>query len=114
MQINSINTSFSAKIPTTKAAKELSSILDLAKNYDYSQCTDYEGLCKNINKLLPKDTDEVIFNGCDSQYGSSYYISGEIKHNKDNRPFSSHIYYRDGSNVAVKDILSSIKNALKE
>ncbi len=114
MQINSI-TSFRAKIPTTTAAERIGALLDFAKNYDYNNNhSNYESLCKDINKLLPKNSDEVIFNNCDAQYGSSYYIEGEINHNNNKNLFSSCVYYRSGSNTVARDIISSIKKALIE
>ena len=114
MKINSVNTSFKAKIPNTTATKKISSVLNQAKDYDYNcQHVNYEGLCKSINRFLPDNSNEVIFNTCDSQYGSSYYIKGEIKQkDKKQNPFSSTVYYRSGSNKVAKDILTSIINAL--
>jgi hypothetical protein len=114
MKINSINTSFKAQIPNNAATKKISSVLNQAKDYDYNgQHINYENLCNIINKLLPKNSDKVIFNTCDSQYGSSYYIEGQINQkDKKQNPFSSTVYYRSGSNQVAKDILTSIINAL--
>ena len=113
MQIKLVNINFGARIPETEATKTISSVLNFAQNYDYGpKHSDYKGLCNNINKLLPKNSDEVIFNVCDNQYGSSYYTEGEIIRDDEKKSFDSCVYYRSGSNTIAKDILSSIQKAL--
>ena len=116
MKINFSNSCFGATIPNTHASKELTRLLNLSKDYDCeSYHTDYDNLCKNINKILPFENDKVTFKTCNNKYGSSYMVEGEIQRSYGEKSsFSALVYYRFGSNNICKTITDAIQKVVED
>ncbi len=118
MQIKSVGMGFGAIIPVTPASKELRNVIkNSAVNDEFIlQHKTYEDLRKQINEILPKKSDKVIFEVCDNNYGSgrTYSVGGKIIHNNKKNSFYTSISPEIGSNIITNNIISSIKRSLNK
>ncbi len=125
MNITSIGTSytplkssqnFGAQIFKTNEGSGIDTILYEAQRYDRpkEKPVDYKYLNEQINKILPKESDEVIFKNLIHRYHTVYTVEGEVKHNGKVSPFSTTFnYYKLGSNGVVRDIVATIEDTLE-
>ena len=112
----SVNTlSFGAKILNTDGAGRVAKMLEIASIYDYplTNSINYMKLCENINKIFPNDDDIVSFDSVKYEYflNETYKINGTIIHGGKLKQFGTICHCGDGSFVARKRILNSIKRA---
>ena len=82
---------FGAQIFKTNEGFDIDTILFEAHRYDRSKekPADYKYLYEQINKILPKKSDKVIFKNIECLYPTVYTIEGEVKHNTKVSQFST-------------------------
>ena len=108
--------SFRAQVFKTNEGSGIDTILYEAQGYDRpkEKPADYKYLYEQINKILPKKSDEVIFKNIECLYPTIYTIEGEVKHNGKVSQFStSFSCCKLGSNGVVRDIVATIEDTLK-
>ena len=117
MQINSVGMGFGATIVNTHALNELKTVIKNSAKHDefILPHKSYDDLCSQINEILPKKSDKVIFEICDNGGDEKRYsVGGKIVHNKKQKPFYTIVSPKIGSNIITENIVSSIKNSLNK
>ena len=119
MKINSINQTFNfgAKILNTKGSTEMNKMFNVVSTHDHelSNYTDYKSLCEDINRLLPRDTYTVSFDRAKGMLDNDirYIIDGKIIRGEKVYPFTTVAHGINGSYAVGRQILNSIKTAIK-